>query len=163
MENKFAGAEPKYSRKAPEFWTPEEEEEAIKRAVAEARAESIRRQAERAYQHHKHMLPAAARAAGAVAKVAGLIAGTAGICIGTAYAVYWTAAQAIQWLSAQEWIKPVAAIAVLSAGAAAAVQYSRDSIKRAEKDRDSRTGGQADKRTGANGQTIIIYQNQNKT
>jgi len=173
MQNKTAGWEPQNNRKTTEIPILEldvEEAEIITHDLSETK---LQRVAEAWYQRNKHLPGRVAGASVAVAKVAGVVGLCAVIVGGTAYAIYCTAAQAALWVSAQAWTKPVLAIVLLSAGVAAAWQYSLDGMKRTEADRGcgqsghqgwTHAGTNADKRTvtRTGGQTIIINQYNNK-
>ncbi len=169
MQNKTAGWEPQNNRKKPEFTILEPEAEEAQIVTHDLSETKLQRVAEAWYQRNKHLPSQVVRTSVSVAKVVGVVAVCAGTVGGTAYAIYWTAAQIVLWLSAQAWTKPVLAIVLLSAGVSAAWQYSKDSVKRTEADRQSGQDGQrrrthadtnADSRTVTRtaGQTIIINQ-----
>ena len=169
MNQNTSGCEPQNNRKKPEFTILEPEVEEAQVVTHDLSETKLQRVAEAWYQRNKHLPGRVVKASVSVAKVTGVVGVCAGTVGGTAYAIYWTAAQIVLWVSAQAWTKPVLAIVLLSAGVSAAWQYSRDSVKRTEPDRQRGQDGHhgrtptdtnADSRTVTRtaGQTIIINQ-----
>ena len=169
MNQNTAGWEPQNARKKPEFTILEPEVEEAQIVTHDLSQSKLQRVAEAWYERNKHLPGRVVRTSMSLAKVAGVVGLCAGTVGGTAYAIYWTIAQTVFWLSAQAWTKPVFAIVLLSAGVSAAWQYSRDTVKRTEADRQrgqsghpgrTHTDSKPDSRTVSRtaGQTIIINQ-----
>ena len=171
MNQNTSGWEPQNTRKKPEFTILEPDVEEAQIVTHDLSETKLQRVAEAWYQRNRHLPSRVVRTSVSLAKVAGVVVVCAGTVGGTAYAIYWTIAQTVLWLSAQAWTKPVLAIVLLSAAVSAAWQYSRDIVKRTEADRQRGQDGQhgrthadtnADSRTvtRTTGQIIINQYNQ---